>query len=242
MARQHQILATTLRVATALLLVLGSVGPAKPAEAGTTNRPSARTASSNHWAFKAVLRPAVPQANKAEAKWCRTAVDNFVAQGLTKQKLTPAREADRTTLIRRVYFDLIGLPPSPEEVRSFVEDKRPDAYEQLVEKLLGSPQYGERWGRHWLDAAGYADSNGYFDADSDRPLAYKYRDYVVRSVNEDKPFDQFVREQIAGDELAGYHAKADVTPQIEELLTATHFLRNAPDGTGESDRHAPELR
>jgi len=169
-------------------------------------------------------------------------VDNFVAQELTKRKLAPAGEADRTTLVRRVYFDLVGLPPSPEEVTAFVEDKRADAYERLVEQLLSSPHYGERWGRHWLDAAGYADSNGYFDADSDRPLAYKYRDYVVRSVNKDKPFDQFVREQVAGDELAGYDTNADVTPQMEELLTATHFLRNAPDGTGESDGNPQELR
>src|SRR3954470_935604 len=127
MARHHQKLATTLKVAMALLLVLGSVGPAKPAEAGTTNGQSARTASTNHWAFKPVVRPTVPRANKTEAKWCRTAVDNFVAQGLTKQKITPAREDDRTTLVRRIYFDLIGLLPSPEEVTSFVEDKRSDA-------------------------------------------------------------------------------------------------------------------
>src|SRR4051794_18583895 len=105
MARHHQKLATTLRVATGLLLVLASVRPAGPAEAGTTN--GAKASPTNHWAFKAVVRPAVPQANKTEAKWCQTAVDNFVAQGLTKQKLTPAREADRTTLIRRIYFDLI---------------------------------------------------------------------------------------------------------------------------------------
>src|SRR3954469_10994924 len=124
MARHHQKLATTLRVAEGLLFVLASVRPAGPAEAGTTNGQSARTASTNHWAFKPVVRPTVPRANKTEAKWCRTAVDNFVAQILTKQKLTPAREADRTTLMRRIYFDLIGLPPSPEVVTSFVEDKR----------------------------------------------------------------------------------------------------------------------
>src|SRR4030095_7681328 len=112
----------------------------------------------------------------------------------------------------------------------------------LVERLLSSPHYGERWGRHWLDAAGYSDSNGYFDADSDRPLAYKYRDYVIRSFNDDKPLDRFLREQIAGDELAGYQAGGDVTPEIVELLVATHLLRNGPDGTGESDGNAQEQR
>jgi hypothetical protein len=139
-------------------------------------------------------------------------------------------------------FDLLGLPPSPDQITEFLADSSADAYEDLVERLLASPQYGERWGRHWLDVAGYADSNGYFDADTERPQAWKYRDYVVRSFNQDKPFDQFVREQIAGDEMAGYVANGDIKPDIVELLTATHFLRNAPDGTGESDGNAMELR
>jgi hypothetical protein len=112
----------------------------------------------------------------------------------------------------------------------------------MVERYLGSPHYGERWGKFWLDAAGYADSNGYFNADSDRPLAWKYRDYVVRSFNTDKPYDQFVREQLAGDELAGYRPGGDVTPAMVESLIATHFLRNAPDGTGESDGNPDEVR
>ena len=205
------------------------------------NKPTVH-AVSNHWAFLPVSHPAVPNVAKADARWIRSSVDNFILAELQKRKLTPAPEADRATLIRRLSFDLIGLPPSPEEVSAFIEDKRPDAYEQLVERLLRSPHYGERWGRHWLDAAGYADSNGYFDADSDRPLAYKYRDYVVRSINDDKPFDRFVREQIAGDELAGYTNNCDITPEMEELLVATHFLRNAPDGTSESDGNAAELR
>ena len=113
-------------------------------------------------------------------------------------------EADRATLIRRVSFDLTGLPPTPEEIDAFLGDTAADAYERMVERYLASPHYGERWGKYWLDAAGYADSNGYFNADTDRPLAYRYRDYVVRSLNEDKPFDRFVREQIAGDELSGF--------------------------------------
>ena len=161
---------------------------------------------------------------------------------LEAKKLSPSTEADRATLIRRLSFDLIGLPPTPQEVDEFVNDRNSDAYDKLVERLLGSPHYGERWGRHWLDDAGYADSNGYFNADSDRPLAYKYRDYVVRSLNEDKPFDRFIQEQLAGDELCGYQPDGDITPEMEELLVATHFLRNAPDGTGESDGNLLELK
>src|SRR5205823_9747166 len=115
-------------------------------------------------------------------------------------------------------------------------------YEKLVERYLASPRYGERWGKHWLDAAGYADSNGYFSADSDRPLAWRYRDYVIASFNADKPYDRFVREQLAGDEFVGFAPGGDVTPDMAEALTATHFLRNAPDGTGESDGNPDEVR
>ena len=247
MARHEHtnLLFTFVRVGTALFaaVIPLSINAAEPqAKAEHVPGTAILNRATNHWAFKQVEAPPIPPGSKAALKRIRTPVDNFIFQGLSKQTLTPADEADPAILIRRVFFDLIGLPPTPEEVASFVNDGRPDAYEQLVERLLNSPHYGERWGRHWLDAAGYADSNGYFDADSDRPLAYKYRDYVVRSVNEDKPFDQFVREQIAGDELAGYDTNSDVTAQTEQLLTATHFLRNAPDGTGESDGNPQELR
>ena len=153
-----------------------------------------------------------------------------------------AAEAEPATLLRRVSFDLTGLPPTPEEIATYLADTRPDAYEQMVERYLASPRCGERWGQHWLDAAGYADSNGYFSADSDRPLAYRYRDYVIASLNADKPFDRFLTEQIAGDELVGFQRDGDVTPQMVEALTATHFLRNAPDGTGESDGNPDEQR
>ncbi|PYI80204.1 MAG: hypothetical protein DME26_22030 [Verrucomicrobia bacterium] len=193
-----------------------------------------------HWAFKPPARPPVSEVKNMAS--VRTPVDAFILARLDKQNLRLAPEADRVTLIRRLSFDLIGLPPSPEEVAGFVADENADTSEKLVERLLASPHYGERWGRHWLDVAGYADSNGYFDADSDRPLAYQYRDYVVSSFNHDKPFDQFIREQIAGDELVGYHPDSDITPATVELLVATHFLRNAPDGTGESDGNALEQR
>jgi hypothetical protein len=168
-------------------------------------------------------------------------VDRFILAAAEAKRLTLNREADRATLIRRVCFDLTGLPPTAAELEAFLHDQAPDAYERMVERSLASPRYGERWGKFWLDAAGYADSNGYFNADSDRPLAWKYREYVVRSFNADKPYDVFVREQLAGDELAGYRPGGDVTPAMVDGLTATHFLRNAPDGTAESDGNPDEV-
>jgi hypothetical protein len=172
----------------------------------------------------------------------RTDIDRFILAALEAKSLALAPDADRATLARRLCFDLTGPPPTPEEVEAFQKDTSPDAYEKLVERYLASPRYGERWGKYWLDTAGYADSNGYFNADSDRPYAWRYRDYVIKSFNDDKPYDRFVREQLAGDEMAGYVPGAAVTPEMVELLTATHFLRNAPDGTGESDGNPDEVR
>ncbi|MCY2962592.1 MAG: DUF1549 and DUF1553 domain-containing protein, partial [Planctomycetota bacterium] len=153
---------------------------------------------------------------------------------LERHNLGFSPEADRATLIRRLSFDLIGLPPSPEAVDAFVNDNSPDAYELLVEQLLASPRYGERWGRHWLDAAGYADSDGYSTKDLDRKYAYKFRDYVIRSFNTDRPWDQFLVEQLAGDELLAPPYK-NLTPEQSEKLIATGFLRMAPDGTGDGE-------
>ena len=191
-----------------------------------------------HRAFRPVARPKVPEVKGA----ARTDVDRFILSALEAKQLALSPEADRATLVRRVCFDLTGLPPTVAEIEQFLADQSPDAYEKMVDRYLASPHYGERWGKFWLDAAGYADSNGYFNADSDRPFAWKYRDYVVKSFNTDKPYDQFVKEQIAGDELAGYAPNGDVTPAMVESLTATHFLRNAPDGTGESDGNPDEVR
>jgi hypothetical protein len=191
-----------------------------------------------HRAFQPLIRPTPPEVRGV----ARTGVDRFILAALEAKQLTLSPEADRATLIRRVCFDLTGLPPTISEIDAFVRDEAPDAYERMIERYLGSPHYGERWGKFWLDAAGYADSNGYFNADSDRPLAWKYRDYVVRSFNTDKPYDRFVREQLAGDELAGYRPDGDVTPTMVEGLIATHLLRNAPDGTGESDGNPDEVR
>src|SRR5579884_1144875 len=194
----------------------------------------------DHWAFQPIRHPSPPSVRQKER--LRTPIDFFVESALEKQGLTLGEPADRAALLRRLAFDLTGLPPTPAEMRAFLADRSPDAYERRVEQYLASPHYGERWGKYWLDAAGYADSNGYFSADSDRPLAYRYRDYVINSFNRDKPYDRFVREQLAGDELAGYAPGKEVTPEMVEPLVATHFLRNAPDGTGESDGNPDEQR
>ena len=132
--------------------------------------------------------------------------------------MTPAPRADRLTLVRRAYLDLLGLPPSPAEVAAFIADDKPGAWERLIDTLLASPHYGERYGRHWLDVARYADSAG-FEYDMHRPNAWRYRDYVIRSFNADKPYDVFLTEQIAGDEMDG---------KTEDSLIATGFLRAGP--------------
>jgi mono/diheme cytochrome c family protein len=152
------------------------------------------------WSLQPLSRPALPRLTAVDARWVRTPVDAFVIALLREKGLAPAPEADRRTLIRRLYFDLIGLPPTPEEVEAFVKDGGPDAYEKLVDRLLASPAYGERWGRHWLDVVHYGDTHGY-DKDKPRPHAWPYRDYVIRAFNEDKPYGRFVQEQVAGDVL-----------------------------------------
>ena len=151
-----------------------------------------------HWAFRPVARPAAPAVK--DQGWVRNPVDAFVLAGLEARGLRPNPEADKRALIRRVTYDLTGLPPTPEEVRAFVNDDAPDAYERLVDRLLASPHYGEAWGRHWLDLVRFAETNSY-ERDDPKPNAWRYRDYVVRALNRDKPYDRFVREQIAGDEL-----------------------------------------
>jgi hypothetical protein len=176
-----------------------------------------------YWAYRPITRPAVPEVKHKD--WVRTPVDNFVLARLEEKGLSPSPEADRATFARRIYLDVLGLIPTPEQVKEFVEDRSPDAYEKLVDRLLASPHYGERIGRKWLDLARYADTQGYQD-DEARPGAWRYRDYVIRSFNEDKPFDRFIREQIAGDEL---------WPDSQEARVATGFLRNYPDGPDHRD-------
>ena len=195
--------------------------------------PPPKPPGADHWAFRIPARPEVPEVRIHDR--ALTEIDRFIEAALEEAGLVLGPEADRATLIRRVSFDLTGLPPTPAEIALYLADEAPGAYERMVDRYLSSPRHGERWGKYWLDAAGFAESNGYFSADSERPHAWRYRDYVIHAMNEDKPLDRFVEEQIAGDELAGYSSEGDVGPETAELLTATHYLRNAQDGTGESD-------
>ncbi|HEY2250405.1 MAG TPA: DUF1549 and DUF1553 domain-containing protein, partial [Planctomycetaceae bacterium] len=150
-------------------------------------------------------------------------------------------DAPKLTLLRRLCFDLVGLPPTLDQVQEFLADESDDAYERLVDRLLDQPQYGERWGRHWLDVVGYAESDGYLDADRERPEAWRYRDYVIRAFNSDKPYDQFIREQIAGDELADWRGAPELNGEIAERLIATGFLRTASDPTYPGYKEKPEI-
>ena len=188
-----------------------------------------------HWAFQPIADPPVPAAKPADR--VRTPIDAFLLPRLHERGLAFAPDGDRRTLIRRVTLDLTGLLPTPEAVEQFVADTSADAYEKVVERLLASPAYAERWARHWLDAVGYSDSNGHAEADSLRPHAWRYRDYVIASFAADKPWNDFLVEQLAGDELAGVvhgeTAAAVPDPARLEKLVATGFLRMAPDGTGD---------
>jgi mono/diheme cytochrome c family protein len=183
------------------------------------------------WSFQPIASPPLPTVQAAEQ--LHSPIDAFLLVKLEGAKIggfSPA--ADKTALVRRAYFDLVGLPPTPEDVDAFVADASPDAWERLIDRLLARPQYGERWGRHWLDVAGYADSDGYTEKDPERKYAYKYRDYVIRSFNGDRPWDGFIRAQLAGDELLPppyTNLSADET----DLLAATGLLRMAPDGTAD---------
>jgi hypothetical protein len=184
----------------------GAIWPDSASAAGSDGR--------DHWAFKKPVRPPVPSTKNK--KWVRNPIDAFVLARLEKDGLVPSPEADRATLLRRLNLDLIGLPPTIQEIKEFVADRRPDAYDRVVERLLASPHYGERWGRHWLDLARYADTNGY---EKDKPRSiWPYRDWVINALNRDLPFDQFAIEQMAGDLLP------DAT--LDERI-ATGFLRNS---------------
>ncbi len=182
------------------------------------------------WSFQPPLRPPVPVVRGQDL--VRTPIDAFLLAKLEARDLSFSPEAKRLTLMRRAYFDAIGLPPSPEEVEAFLADEEPRAYERLVDRLLESPRHGEHWARRWLDAAGYADSEGQADADAIRPHAWRYRDWVIRAFNADKPYDRFLTEQIAGDELFDYKARPVPLAAAErDLLVATGFMRMGPDGT-----------
>src|SRR6202171_753066 len=174
-------------------------------------------AQRQYWAFQPVKRTEPPPVKNA--RLAATPIDRFILAKVESKGLKPNPAADRVTLIRRLSFDLIGLPPTPDEVDAFVSDRSPNAYEKIVDELLASPHYGERWARHWLDLARYADSQG-FKADETRPNVWRYRDYVIDAFNQDRPHDRFVKEQIAGDELY---------PNDPAAKVATGFNRLWPD-------------
>jgi len=173
------------------------------------------------WLLKPPKAPTPPAVR--DQSWVRNPIDAFVLSKLEARDLSPAPPANRRALIRRVYFDLIGLPPPPEEVQHFISNPDPEAYEKLIDQLLADPRYGERWGRRWLDLARYAESDG-FAVDRERPTAWRYRDYVIRALNQDKPYDLFIKEQLAGDELK---EKPTAEKDEAERLVALGFLRMA---------------
>jgi hypothetical protein len=192
-----------------------------------TNKPAVQ----EWWSLRPLVQPEKPRLAAWAEKWARTPIDAFIAKELDTHHLTCSPEADRTTLIRRLYFDLVGLLPGPERVCAFVQDRDPRAYENLVEELLASPQYGERWARHWLDIVHYGDSHG-FDKDKPRPNAWPYRDYVIRAFNQDKAYGRFIQEQLAGDVLA---------PDSAEAIQATGFMAAGPwDAIGQLE--VPETK
>jgi len=193
-----------------------------------------------HWAFRPLARTAVPGVARPDR--VRTPVDAFVAAALEARGLSFSADAEPVALLRRATFDLVGLPPEPWAIDAFLEHSGPEAYEHLIDRLLASPQFGERWGRHWLDVAGYTDTVG-FDIDATLVIQsegkWRYRDYVIRAFNSGKPFDQFITEQLAGDELVDWRNAGSFTPDTIELLVATGFLRTAQDYSHEPESNIP---
>jgi len=204
--------------------------PDPPAPPGGSTDPLVSEEDRQFWAFQSPRKDiVVPSVRGAER--VRNPIDAFVLGALENAGLEFAPEAERRVLIRRAHFDLTGLAPEPRDVEAFLADPRVDAYERLIDHLLESPRYGERWGRIWLDVAGYSDSEGKTDQDLARPHAWRYRDYVIRAHNSDKPYDRFLLEQIAGDELSDYESAEVITRELYDNLVATGFLRQGPDGT-----------
>ena len=211
-------------------------------EAGTPGLPAgnAPTGAADHWAFRPLAPVPLPRPGQVVEEG--TAIDAFLQARLERDGLGLGPVADPATLLRRASLVLTGLPPTVEELEAWLADTAPGGWERQVDRLLASPALGERWGKYWLDAAGYADSNGYFNADSDRPLAWRYRDWVVRAVNADLPFDEFLTLQLAGDELTPHQSGEPASEELIDRLVATHYLRNGQDGTGESDGNPDEVR
>jgi hypothetical protein len=203
--------------------------PAVVASSVEVSDPKVSDSARQFWSFQPPVRPAVPHVSHQEL--VRNPIDAFLLQKLEAKNLSFSPQAERLTLMRRCYLDLIGTPPEPDEVESYLKDNDPKAYERMVDRLLASPHYGERWAQFWLNVAGYSDSEGLIDEDLVRPNAWRYRDYVIRSLNKDKPYDRFLTEQIAGDELIDFHKVREATPEIIDTLAATGFLRMVQDGT-----------
>lgn len=202
------------------------MGAPWPSPAPTIDEVARTEAWKRHWAFQPVRKPALPPVKNAD--WARTAIDRFILAKLEEKGLSPSPMADKRTLLRRLSFDLIGLPPTAEEVAAFLDDKNPDAYERQVERLLASPHYGERWGRHWLDVARYADTKGYvFFEQQTYPWAWTYRDYVIEAFNNDLPYDQFILHQLAADQVTS----DDKRPlrAMGYLTLGDHFMSNPYD-------------
>ncbi|WP_245258383.1 DUF1549 domain-containing protein, partial [Methylosinus sp. LW4] len=213
---KNMLLALMLGASTATIAIAADVAPASgPARSSAASRP--------HWAYQPVQHPAIPEVERKA--WVRSPIDAFLLAKIEAAKLSPSQDADRSAFIRRATLDVLGLIPEPEEVAAFVNDAAPDAYEKLVDRLLASPRYGERQARRWLDLARYADSAG-FQNDVTRPNFFRYRDYVVQSFNEDKPYSRFIQEQVAADEIA---------PGDQKALVATGFLASYTDNPNARD-------
>src|SRR5262249_27610228 len=207
----------------------------KKTESGAVSPPAVSDKDREFWSFVKPVRTPLPKVKNSQS--ARTPIDAFVLAKLEAKGLKFSPEASKIALMRRAYFDLTGLPPSPEQVQIYLADKKPGAYERLLDELLASPRYGERWARYWLDVAGYADTK-YID--NDQALQYvmpnvgiwRYRDYVIRSFQEDKPYDRFLTEQLAGDELVDWRNATKYTSEIRDALAATGYLRNVTNKRG----------
>lgn len=206
---------------------VGAAGAASPAPLGTSSEYTITDEQRHFWSFKPVQQPPVPPVKNAA--WVKSSLDNFILAKLETQGLAPNQGANRRTLIRRATYDLTGLPPTPQEVEDFIQDKSPTAFTGVVDRLLASPRYGEHWGRHWLDVARYADSKGYVgDGDRNYPYAYQYRDWVVRAFNEDLPYDQFIMQQLAADRLPQGEDRRPLAA-LGFLTVGRRFINNPHD-------------
>jgi hypothetical protein len=208
-----------------------AMGAPDPRDVATSGKPISIEEGRKFWSFQPLRKPALPEIHNPKPK-IHNPIDRFIVAKQVGAGVQMNSPADRRTLIRRVYFDLIGLPPTPDEVTAFVSDPDPDAYPRLIDRLLASPHYGERWGRHWLDQARFGESSGY-EHDNDRPYAYQYRDFVIQALNRDVPFDKFVQWQLAGDELA---------PDNPLAMKATGFLAAGTMNGQVTEREAEALR